>query len=311
MKTMSAILFIIHYKTIYYARYSNENAIIIHFIEFLCRNTWQTIYILFARLYYLSTQLSSIFLSHIMAFHSFSILRSSYNPTTVADANRWITLCKLIVGLHPVRINIIEKWHVPIIAIHWSMVGVAISIIHITSSIVGIVVMNCINFQMSSLTVINSDISRAQGIVVYGLWSFNMYVVFIRLFWHRSSERDRITLMLDIERLFSDVGIPVKLQRRRTYVRSALWAIGFVVFSLLYLSYALYVLIKANHPFAILVVAFTIFIMPSVYKQSAIFFYIYDLAETERSLIQLNEVLRGVLQEERRIADTSSLSYLP
>lgn len=244
-----------------------------------------------------------------MDINGCSFLRSTYNPTTVADASRWMMLCKLIIGQHPGRIVITKKSYSPIIAVHWSMVGLAFSIIYIAYAVIGVVVMLCINLpEIRSLSVNDTDLSRVQSIVVHGLNNFSMYVLFIRLFWHRNHVRDRISLMVDMERQFSEVGIPVKLQRRRTYVRSVLWSFGFVMFNLFFLSYSFYVAVGFS--FKIFVVVVAMLIMPTLYRQSLVLFYMYDLAETKRFFIQLNEILREVLQAERGRADTSLISFL-
>lgn len=236
-----------------------------------------------------------------MDIDRFSADRITYNPSTLVDASRWMVLCKLIVGQHPSRAGIINKSPAPIVAVRWSMVGLAFSILHIIFAISGMIIMMCINVhEVRSFTVIDSDLSWVQLLIVTGLNIFNMYVLFIRLFWHRSCVSRRISLMLQLERQFADVGITVELQRRRTYVRSILWSIVFVIFNFFNLSYSFYMIVMAVLPWNIIVIFVAMAIMPSVYKQSMVLFYLYDLAETKRFLIHLNEILRAVLQAERR-----------
>lgn len=241
-----------------------------------------------------------------MDIDRFSNRRSSYNPTTVADASRWVMLCKLLIGQHPSRVVITQRTPAPIVAVHWSMVGMAFSVIYITFAIVGMVVMFCIKSQeIGRLFLTDTNVSKVQGFFVAGLNVFSMYVLFIRLFWHRNNVRDRISLMIEMERHFSEVGIPVQLQRRRTYVRSVLWSFGFVMYFLYNCCYSLHISLMANHPFATMVVAIAMVVMPAFYRQSMVLFCLHDLTETKRFFIQLNEVLREVLQAERRRAVSS------
>lgn len=226
---------------------------------------------------------------------------------TVADANRWIVFCKLIIGHHPGRVVIKQNSHEPIIAVKWSTFGIAFTILHIACGIVGMVfVMNMKVREIRSFTLMDSDLNWVQGIIVTALNICNMYVLFIRLFWHRSCVHDRISLLLEMERQFANVGITVKLQRHRTYIRSILWAIGFVAFNMFHLSYSIFIIALTDLPWAILMLAVTVAIMPAVYKQSALLFYLYDLAETQRFFIQLNKVLSDVLEAERKRAASTT-----
>lgn len=235
-----------------------------------------------------------------MDIDRFSVHRTSSSPSTVADATRCMMLCKQLIGQHPGSVVIIQNSNAPIIYVHWSKAGLAISLLHIAYAIVSMMLLMCSDlYEFRRISIIDLDLSYVQKLIVNGLNIVNVYVLFIQLFWHRRCVRDRNALMVMLERQFSEIGIAVELQRRRTYIRSVLWAIGFVVFNLLYLSYAFYIVVLADPPWKWLIVVVAMIILPTVYRQSMVLFYLYDLAETKRHFIQLNDVLRTVLQAER------------
>lgn len=233
--------------------------------------------------------------------------QTPYSQSTVVDTCRWIKLCKLLIGQHPGHVVIIKDSHTPIIEVHWSMTGVAISILHAALAIGSMIVLMCSNlYEFRRFAIIDLDLSYVQKFIVNGLNVVNVYVLFVKLYWHRRCLHDQHSLMLMLERQFSVIGIGVELQHRRTYIRSVLWAICFVVFNLVYLSNSIYHIISAELPWMWLVVAVVMMLLPTVYKQSMVLFFLYDLAETKRHFIQLNDILRAVLQAER-LEDESDL----
>lgn len=229
---------------------------------------------------------------------------------TMADASRWIILCKLLIGHHPGRVVIINDSDAPVCEVHWSMPGVAISILHIAYAIGGMIVLMCSDLkEFRSFAINDMDLSYVQKIIVNGLNIVNVYVLFMQLPGHRRCLYDRNSLMLMLERHFSAIGIGLELQRRRTYVRSVLWAIGFVAFNVIHLSYSFYILILAKLPWMWLVVAIAMIILPTVYRQSMVLFFLCDLAETRRHFLQLNDVLHIVFQAERLKADSGLIDF--
>lgn len=246
-----------------------------------------------------------------MDIDRFSIRRhSSYSPkNTLADASRCMMLCKLLIGQHPGRVVIIEDFEVPVVEVYWSTSGVAISILHtvyVSGSMMLLMRSNLNEFRQ--FAIIDLDLSYVQKFIVNLLNILNMYALFIQLFWHRRCVHDRHSLMILLERNFSKIGIDVELQRYRTYIRSVLWAIGFVVFNLFHLSYSVYLFALADPPWMWIVVAIALIMLPTIYRVSMVIFYLYDLAETKRHFIQLNDVLLAVLHAERLKAAKSGFN---
>lgn len=228
----------------------------------------------------------------------FATRPTAYSPTSFADAHRWMRLCKLLIGQHPGRVVIIKDSHV--IEVHWSAAGLAFSLLHIAYVIGSMIVLICSNLhEFRRHAIIDLNVSYVQKFIVHGLNTVNVYALFAQLVWHRRCVHDQNSIMLRLEQQFSVIGINVELQRHRTYIRSLLWAIGCVAFNLFHLSYSFYLIITVDPPWMWLVVVVGIIMLPTIYRQSMVFFYLYDLAETKRHFTQLNDVLRDVVQAER------------
>lgn len=238
-----------------------------------------------------------------------STIRSFFNgitrPATIPDANHWMTLCKMYIGLHPGRAvtatdSVTQKRQV---TVYLSPVGVSLTVLHIAYTIMSIVILTCTNqFKFRNMTIDNTNMALMEGLILTGLNFIHVAVIFFRLLWHREMVHMQTIMLLALERRFAELGIDVEIRRRRTFKRAFFWAIGFFALFMVHLAHLIFFVPMENFPWATIVVFVAVLLLPPIYKQSFVYFFLYDLSETRRNIELLNCILLTVLDFERSSA---------
>lgn len=233
-------------------------------------------------------------------------IRSYFNeitrPLTIADSNHWMKLCKMCVGIHPGRAvikkdSIVQKTQV---TVYWSAFGVSLTALHIFYVTMSLVILTCTQlFEYQNMTIIDTNMALLEGLIVTGLHLINVVVIFVHLVWHRRIVHKQTIILLALEQRFAELGIDAEIQRHRTCERAFISALGFIAFFMLHLGHLVFYVPMVNFPWATIVVLVAVVLLPTIYKQSFVYFFLYDLSETRRNFDLLNGILRNVLDLER------------
>lgn len=208
----------------------------------------------------------------------------------------------MYIGLHPGRTAIITDSFARKrqVTVHLSGVGVSLTTLHIAYTTISIVILTCTNlFEYQNMTIIGTNMALMQGLIVTGLNLINVAVIFVRLLWHRKIVRKQTIMLLAIEQRFAELGIDMEIQRHRTFKRAFFWAIGFFALFMLHVSYLIFFVPMENFPWATIVVLVAVLLLPTIYKQSFVYFFLYDLSETRKNFELLNFILRALVDLER------------
>lgn len=234
-----------------------------------------------------------------------STIRSYFNglsrPCSVADSNHWMILCKMYIGLHPGRAVIVNDSFAQKrkVIVHLSAVGVSLTALHIVYTTMSFVILTCTDlFEYQNMTITDTYMAHMEGLIVTGLNLMNVAVIFVRLLWHRKVVQNQMILLLTLEQRFAELGVDVEIHRHHTYKRAFCWAIGFFALFMLHLGHLIFYVPMENFSWATIVVVVAILLLPTIYKQSFVYFFLYDLSEVRTNVELLNSLLRNVLDLE-------------
>lgn len=223
-------------------------------------------------------------------------------PRTIADANHWIVLCKMLIGLHPCRAVIVKDSfaHEEQVTVQLSVLGVSLTVLHVAYTTISIVILTCTNlFEFHNMTIVDTNMALMEGLLVTGLSFLNTAVIFVRLLWHRKIVHTQTIMLHALEQRFAELGINVEIQRYCTSKRAFFWAIGFIALFMIHLGHLILYVPMKNFPLPTIVVLISVLLLPTIYKQFFVYFFLYDLSELRRYIELLNYILRAELDIER------------